>query len=97
MLKCLQSNFMCITFASTKGNLFTFPSTYELKNNNNNMTTQTLNYAYYTVKEAAEITTYNYKYLLRLINEGKLPASKPSGGKWVIKAEDLKNFMEGKL
>lgn len=64
---------------------------------NNNMTTQTLKSAYYTVKEAAEITTYNYKYLLRLINEGKLPATKPSGGKWVIKAEDLKYFMEGKL
>ena len=61
------------------------------------MTTQTLKSAYYTVKEAAEITTYNYKYLLRLINERKLPATKPSGGKWVIKAEDLKDFMEGKL
>lgn len=57
------------------------------------MTTQT----YYTVKEAAEISTYNYKYLLRLIKGGKLPATKPSGGKWVIKAEDLKDFMEGKL
>ena len=63
------------------------------------MTTQTfpLESAYYTVKEAAEITTYNYKYLLRLINGGRLPATKPSGGKWVIKAEDLKNFMEGQL
>jgi excisionase family DNA binding protein len=66
---------------------------------NNKMPTQifSLKSAYYTVKEAAEITTYNYKYLLRLINEGKLPATKPSGGKWVIKAEDLKNFMESKL
>ena len=61
------------------------------------MTTQTLKSGYYTVKEAAEITTFNYKYLLRLINEGKLPATKPSGGKWVVKAEDLKYFMEGKL
>ena len=63
------------------------------------MSTQTfpLESAYYTVKEAAEITTYNYKYLLRLINGGRLPATKPSGGKWVIKAEDLKNFMEGQL
>lgn len=68
-----------------------------LDTKNNNMANQTLKYAYYTVKEAAEITTYNYKYLLRLINEGKLPATKPSGGKWVIKAEDLKDFMEGKL
>ena len=61
------------------------------------MTTQTLKSAYYTVKEAAEISTYNYKYLLRLVKGGKLPATKPSGGKWVIKAEDLKDFMEGKL
>lgn len=63
------------------------------------MTTQTfpLESAYYTVKEAAELTTFNYKYLLRLINVGRLPATKPSGGKWVIKAEDLKKFMEGKL
>ena len=61
------------------------------------MTIQTLKSTYYTVKEAAEITTCNYKYLLRLIREEKLPATKPSGGKWVIRAEDLKNFMEGQL
>ena len=61
------------------------------------MTTQTLKPTYYTVKEAAEISTYNYVYLLRLIKAGRLPASKPSGGKWVVKAEDLKNFMEGRL
>jgi excisionase family DNA binding protein len=93
----LHSNFTRSIFASTKGNLLTLPSTFRYKNDNNNMNNQTLKYAYYTVKEAAEITTYNYKYLLRLINEGKLPATKPSGGKWVIKAEDLKDFMEGKL
>ena len=79
-----------------KGTYLYFLTLTDLKNNNK-MTTQTLKSTYYTVKEAAEITTYNYKYLLRLINEGKLPATKPSGGKWVIKAEDLKNFMEGQL
>lgn len=88
----LHSNFTRPIFASTKGNFLLL-----LDTKNNNMNNQTLKYAYYTVKEAAEITTYNYKYLLRLINEGKLPATKPSGGKWVIKAEDLKDFMEGKL
>ena len=61
------------------------------------MANQTLKPTYYTVKEAAEIATYNYKYLLRLVKAGKIPATKPSGGKWVIKAEDLNDFMEGKL
>lgn len=72
---------------------------YSTKTTKSDMTTPTFQRqsGYFTVKEAAEITTYNYKYLLRLINEGKLPATKPSGGKWVIKAEDLKDFMEGRL
>lgn len=54
------------------------------------------NTGYYTVKEAAELSTFNYKYLLKLISEGKLPATKPAGGKWVVKADDLNKFMEGR-
>jgi len=54
-------------------------------------------HTYYTVKEAAEISTYSYRHILRLIKDNKLKATKPTKRRWVIKDIDLNNFMQGDL
>lgn len=49
----------------------------------------------YTVRDIAEQLDVAEKSVRRLINTGELPASKMCG-KWVVTAENLKAFVDGK-
>ena len=51
---------------------------------------------FYTVRDIAEQLDVTEKSVRRLISSGELPASKVIG-KWVVSAENLKNFIDTKI
>lgn len=49
-----------------------------------------------SVFEVSKVLSVNEQTVRKWIRQGKLKASKPTGKNYIIKAKDLKDFIDGK-